>query len=205
MRDSGARVCPKHKCTLVADRRGLLDRISESSLALRHNEVVPFAVNVPDRRQLYAHFFGTGVAKNRCPPATSSVKPAAGRSPAEDDTEVIDFSAPPRDDLQTRLHERRLNSSLRLLTRVDLGLSKLGGRAARPGSFASYETGPHMRERASACRDPSSRGPRHPRCGTIPDTSAQRRVISDAGLRLPCAVNHRRPPTFTPQNLPKRM
>jgi hypothetical protein len=45
-----------------------------------------------------------------------------------------------------------------------------------------------MREKASACRDPSSRGPRHPRCGTIPDTSAQGRVISDAGLRLPCAV-----------------
>ena len=151
--------------------------------------------------------FRLGSEQRVCGPGDVVVIPGGTEHEAwfHEDTEVIDFSAPPRDDLQTRLHERRLNSSLRLLTRVDRGLSKLGGRAARPGSFASYETGPHMRERASACRDPSSRGPRHPRCGTIPDTSAQRRVISDAGLRLPCAVNHRRPPTFTPQNLPKRM
>ena len=67
--------------------------------------------------------FRLGTEQRICGPGDVVVIPGGSEHEAwfREDTEVIDFFAPPRDDFliggKTRLHERRLNRSLRLQTR----------------------------------------------------------------------------------------
>jgi hypothetical protein len=71
-----------------------------------------------------------GTEQRVCGPADVVVIPRGSERWFREDTEVIDFFAPPRDDLPglaTRLYERRLRS-LRLLTHETGGLDPCGGR-----------------------------------------------------------------------------
>jgi uncharacterized protein YjlB len=87
--------------------------------------------------------FRLGTEQRICGPGDVVVIPGGSEHEAwiHEDTEVIDFFAPPRDDFliggKTCLHERRLNRSLRLQTRRMFNLLRGERRDASAGHAGS--------------------------------------------------------------------